>query len=186
MSGVRVTKNEPPLEALLERLNELTRQLPRSDRLRSIAEPTLATQSQPTDSTERAALADLMAAVKRAEVAQAQRPAELRPEIIQAIERMASAVQQGVMLSDDAIQKLRVALGGTTLGNAERRIQAELTEIKASLAYHATNQSRARVLVAAGLGVILFAAGVAAGVLIVPYLALIVPYLNTMFQARLR
>ena len=169
MSGIHVMKNEPRLEALVERLNELTQQFTRSDRLRSIAEPTLAAQSQ-SPSIERAALAELMAAVKRVEVTQAQRPPGIRPEIIQGIERMASALQQGVMLSDDAIQKLRFTLGASTLGNAERRIQAELAEIKASLADHTVKPSRAKVLVAVGFGIILFLAGAAAGVLMVPYL----------------
>lgn len=176
MSGLRETNNEPPLEALVERLNELTRQLPHSHPLRSMAEltwPTLAAQSQPPGSTERVILAELQAAVKRVEIAQAQSSPEVRPEIVQAIGRMASVLQQGAMLSEDAIQKLRVALGGA--GNAERRILDDLAEVKASLADLATkstkNPRRGRVvLVALGLGIILFVAGLTVGVLMAPYL----------------
>jgi hypothetical protein len=174
-------KKDPPLEALVQRLNELTRELPRSNGLRPIAEaasPTVAGlggQSQPMGPTERESLTDLMAALKRVEVAQTRGLTEFRREIVQAIGRIAPALERGATLSEDSIQKLRVALEPEARGNAERRILAELAEIKVSRGDCAAMpiKSRSRswlVLAAFGLGIILFAAGLSTGVLMAPYL----------------
>jgi len=192
MPALHETKNDPPLEALVERLNELTRQLPHSNRLRSMSEPGsppaegLGAQSQPMGSTERELLTEAMAILRRVEDAQTQGSAELRREIAQAISRMAPALA-GATLSEDSIQKLRVALGAATLGNGERRILAELAGIKASLTDRAPmpikNRSRSRmVLTALGLGIILFVAGLTAGILMAPYLTSRLPmFLDAIF-----
>jgi hypothetical protein len=193
MPAVHETKKDSPLEALVERLNELTRQLPRSTRLRPMTEPAsppvggLEGQPQPMSPPERELLGELVATVKRIEAAQTQGAAELPREIARTIGRETPA--QGAALSDDSLQKLRVALGAETRGNAERRILAELAEIKAKLADRAakptTNWRRSGVLLALGLAIILFVAGLMAGVLMAPYLTSRLPMLSdVIFGAR--
>jgi len=147
----------------------------------------LAGLSQPADTAGRQVLAELMADLKRVEAAQMRGVAELRRAFTEAIGRLAPG--QGAALSDDNIQKLRVALGAETRGNAERRILAELATIRASLADHAAKsikmRSRSMVFLALGLGLLVFVGGLTAGVLMAPYLTSRLPtVLGAIFWAQ--
>lgn len=162
MAALHNTKNDP-LDGLVERLNELTKQLPSPNSPRSISPPEV--RSQAIGPAELEILEEFMLTLKRIEAAQTQSAAELR-DVVQAIGRIAPVLQQGTTLSDDGIGKLRVALGAETRGNAERRILAELAEIKAGL--RRARKGRRMAFIVFALGLVL--AGIAVGALTAPFL----------------
>ena len=172
------TKRDSSLDELVNRLTELTKQLPASDRPEStslspgpVAGPTDDdAQIQDDPPAERKLLEELMQVLKRVEGAQSRHLTDLRQLITQALGRLALVLEHAGELSDGSIQKLRAALGLAALESTERRILAELAEIKANLQRQAEEPiqkpkggGHLHLIVAFGLAIILFVGGVVAG-----------------------
>lgn len=173
-------KKDPPLDELVDRLTELMKQLPSSDLPKSMSRLPAPTGDDTDDNAqrpidrpaERELLENVMQTLQRVEAAQAHAVADLRREIAQTFGQLILVLERPGELSDSSIQKLQVALGVAAHESTERRILAEVAEIRASLQRQAEEPIQKQkggghlhLIVAFGLAIILLVGGVVAGTL---------------------
>jgi len=172
------TREDSSLDELVDRLTELTKRLPRSDRPEATSLSPGPTVGDADDDAQirddppaaREFHEELMQVLRRIEATQARHLADLRHQITQEISRLAPALEHSADLSASSVQKLRAALGLAALESTERRILAELAEIKAGLQRQAEKPIQRQkggglpsLIVAFALAIILFGGGAVVG-----------------------
>ena len=185
MAKIGPTKQDPPLDELVDKLTTLLMQSSKPDGPESASLLQAPLEAAPSDSpqpqidraAERELLVNMMQTLNRVEAAQDHVVADLRREIAQTFGQLVLSLERAGELSDSSIQKLQVALGVAARESFERRILNDFFLLRDALQRQDEDPTEpqkgigGRIVVALGLGVILFVAGVVAGTLAAPRIA---------------